>query len=220
MFVCFRVRTLRVQRFLSSHGSRRKGICSRFASDGSEASSKSRLARKLLPTALECTEVWESDRYVVRCLRYQWNSRGAWDWYAVVLHSRSVRFPWISRSMLAQKEHLDRGASPFVGVHVVETVPVARQVSIEPATPDDWELIQLHAGFLEEEFLRQVRTQRGVVIDLLGVLCVNPHFVFLQICVVNDKQDVPIWIQQNVVVHLRVSLPVGMYASFELLPLC
>lgn len=44
----------------------------------------------------------------------------------------------------------------FIGVHVVDILPVARQVNVEPCTPDDWELIQLHAGLIEGEILRQV----------------------------------------------------------------
>lgn len=83
------------------------------------------------------------------------------------------------------QEHLLRVPQAFIGVHVVEAVPLAAQVNVEPVTEDDWELIQLHAGLMESEFLRQI-------------------------CVVNDQQVHPIWIHQNVVIRIRVALPLGM----------
>jgi hypothetical protein len=33
-----------------------------------------------------------------------------------------------------------------------------------------------------------------------------------QMCVVNDKQVSPIWINQNTLIRIRASLPAGMYA--------
>ncbi|KUF83207.1 Peroxisome biogenesis factor 1 [Phytophthora nicotianae] len=83
------------------------------------------------------------------------------------------------------QDHLEKMPQAFIGVHVVEALPIARQVSVEPCTPDDWELIQLHAGAVETELLRQM-------------------------CVVNDKQVSPIWINQNTLIRIRASLPVGM----------
>lgn len=56
-----------------------------------------------------------------------------------------------------QKDYLENVPQALLGVHVVESLPIARQVNVEPCTPDDWELIQLHAGLLESELLRQVR---------------------------------------------------------------
>ncbi|KAF1329603.1 Peroxisome biogenesis factor, partial [Globisporangium splendens] len=84
-----------------------------------------------------------------------------------------------------QQDHLEKMPQAFVGVHVVDMLPIAREVNVEPCTPDDWELIQLHAGLLETELLRQM-------------------------CVVNDKQVTPIWVHQNILIRIRVSLPVGM----------
>jgi hypothetical protein len=55
-----------------------------------------------------------------------------------------------------QQDHLEKAPQAFVGVHVVDALPIARQVTFEPCTPDDWELIQLHAGAIETELLRQV----------------------------------------------------------------
>uniref|UniRef100_K3X5Y8 Peroxisomal ATPase PEX1 N-terminal C-lobe domain-containing protein n=1 Tax=Globisporangium ultimum (strain ATCC 200006 / CBS 805.95 / DAOM BR144) TaxID=431595 RepID=K3X5Y8_GLOUD len=83
------------------------------------------------------------------------------------------------------QDHLEKMPQAFVGVHVVDMLPIAREVNVEPCTPDDWELIQLHAGLLETELLRQM-------------------------CVVNDKQVTPIWVHQNILIRIRVSLPVGM----------
>lgn len=56
----------------------------------------------------------------------------------------------------AQKDHLEKAPHAFIAVHVVDALPIARQVNVEPCTADDWELIQLHAGSIEVELLRQV----------------------------------------------------------------
>ncbi|RLN54266.1 hypothetical protein BBJ29_003676 [Phytophthora kernoviae] len=82
-------------------------------------------------------------------------------------------------------DHLDKTPQAFVGVHVVEALPIARQINVDPCTPDDWELIQLHAGAIETELMRQM-------------------------CVVNDKQVSPIWINHNTLIRIRASLPLGM----------
>lgn len=110
-----------------------------------------------------------------------------------------------------QREHLEKFPQAFLGVHVVESIPIARQVNVEPCSADDWELIQLHAGLLEAELLRQVS-------ETLGRLRVHPlfkdrWFYYAQICVVNDKQVTPIWVHQNILIRIRISLPIGMYVS-------
>lgn len=56
-----------------------------------------------------------------------------------------------------QKDLLEKAPLAFIAVHVVDALPIARQVNVEPCTADDWELIQLHAGSIEVELLRQVR---------------------------------------------------------------
>lgn len=38
----------------------------------------------------------------------------------------------------------------------VELVDFPRRLELEPCTVDDWELVELHAGYLEDELLRQV----------------------------------------------------------------
>ncbi|ETW02468.1 hypothetical protein, variant 1 [Aphanomyces invadans] len=69
-----------------------------------------------------------------------------------------------------------------ISVSVVPSIAVAPSIEMEPASPDDWEIIQLHAGYLESEILRQV-------------------------CVVQQNQEVPIRIQEHVVIHLFTRLP-------------
>lgn len=39
----------------------------------------------------------------------------------------------------------------------LEGVPAAEAVVVEPLSGDDWEVIELNAGHLEERFLEQVR---------------------------------------------------------------
>ena len=33
---------------------------------------------------------------------------------------------------------------------------MASSISVEPASEDDWELVEIHAGFMEEQMLNQV----------------------------------------------------------------
>ncbi|KAG1689601.1 hypothetical protein DVH05_002110 [Phytophthora capsici] len=101
------------------------------------------------------------------------------------LRSDIIEVPAEFARCVGIQDHLEKMPQAFIGVHVVEMLPIARQVDVEPCTPDDWELIQLHAGAIETELLRQM-------------------------CVVNDKQVSPIWINQHTLIHIRVSLPVGM----------
>ncbi|ETN15149.1 hypothetical protein PPTG_07332 [Phytophthora nicotianae INRA-310] len=101
------------------------------------------------------------------------------------LRSDIIEMPIELARCVGIQDHLEKMPQAFIGVHVVEALPIARQVSVEPCTPDDWELIQLHAGAVETELLRQM-------------------------CVVNDKQVSPIWINQNTLIRIRASLPVGM----------
>ncbi|KAL3658837.1 hypothetical protein V7S43_016203 [Phytophthora oleae] len=101
------------------------------------------------------------------------------------LRSNIIEVPAAFARCVGIQDHLEKMPQAFIGVHVVEVLPIARQVDVEPCTPDDWELIQLHAGAIETELLRQM-------------------------CVVNDKQVSPIWINQHTLIRIRVSLPVGM----------
>ena len=36
-------------------------------------------------------------------------------------------------------------------------VPEAKALSVEPASEDDWELVEIHADYMEEQLLNQVR---------------------------------------------------------------
>ncbi|KAL2919052.1 Peroxisome biosynthesis protein pex1 [Polyrhizophydium stewartii] len=44
-----------------------------------------------------------------------------------------------------------------VNVSFVQGIAGAESVSVEPASPDDWEILELHAGYLEEQMLNQLR---------------------------------------------------------------
>ncbi|EEY70091.1 peroxisome biogenesis factor, putative [Phytophthora infestans T30-4] len=101
------------------------------------------------------------------------------------LRSDIVEIPAELARCVGIQDHLEKMPQAFIGVHVVEALSIARQVNVEPCTADDWELIQLHAGAIETELLRQM-------------------------CVVNDKQVSPIWINQNTLIRIRASLPAGM----------
>ena len=43
-----------------------------------------------------------------------------------------------------------------VAVQAAEGVPAAASLTVEPASEDDWEIIELNAGYLEEHLLNQV----------------------------------------------------------------
>ncbi|KAI8922094.1 P-loop containing nucleoside triphosphate hydrolase protein [Powellomyces hirtus] len=44
-----------------------------------------------------------------------------------------------------------------VNVEFCKNISSGRSVNVEPLTIDDWEILELHAGYLEEQFLNQVR---------------------------------------------------------------
>ncbi|TDH71904.1 hypothetical protein CCR75_000980 [Bremia lactucae] len=102
-----------------------------------------------------------------------------------VLRSDVIELPTELARAVGIKDHLKKIPQAFIGVHVVDALPIARQVNVEPCTSDDWEMIQLHAGAIEVELLRQM-------------------------CVVNDKQVSPIWINQNTLIRIQAILPLGM----------
>ncbi|KAI1333182.1 AAA-domain-containing protein [Xylariaceae sp. FL0255] len=56
---------------------------------------------------------------------------------------------------LASTLGLTEGQKVMVVIHV--DPPVAHTVNIEPLTPEDWEIIELHATFLELNMLQQIR---------------------------------------------------------------
>lgn len=58
-------------------------------------------------------------------------------------------------SALAQS--LGMPSSLTVDVRLKKGVPSASRVDIEPLSPDDWEVLELHAGHVEEQLLNQAR---------------------------------------------------------------
>ncbi|GLE05807.1 hypothetical protein PINS_up014988 [Pythium insidiosum] len=131
-------------------------------------------------TVLELS--WETEEGYVQRVCVGWIGGIA---RASDMHSDTIELSAEFARCIGLHEHLMRLPQTFVGVHIVESLPLALQVNVDPCTPDDWELIQLHAGVMENEFLRQM-------------------------CVVNDGQVHPIWVQPNVVIRLRVTLDAGV----------
>lgn len=62
---------------------------------------------------------------------------------------------------------------------MVPKIPLATIINVVPFEEDDWEILELHAGYLEEQLLNQVRT-------------------------VYKDQIICIWINQQALVRLRV----------------
>jgi len=50
-----------------------------------------------------------------------------------------------------------RAGGAVVDLEAVPEVPAAASVTVEPADSDDWELVELHAGHMEEQILNQAR---------------------------------------------------------------
>jgi hypothetical protein len=44
----------------------------------------------------------------------------------------------------------------LVSLHALPDMPFASNVSVEPANEDDWEQVELNAGYMEEQLLNQV----------------------------------------------------------------
>ncbi|TPX34139.1 hypothetical protein SmJEL517_g03115 [Synchytrium microbalum] len=70
-------------------------------------------------------------------------------------------------------------AGQRVNVEFVKTVETGKSVDVEPLTEDDWEILELHAGYLEDQMLNQVR-------------------------VVYTNQIIAVWIHQRTCIRLRV----------------
>jgi hypothetical protein len=64
-------------------------------------------------------------------------------------------------------------------VAVVECVPRAETVFVEPLTADDWEVTEMHAQYLETQLLRQI-------------------------CIVFVNHVIPVWIHKSVLVRMKV----------------
>ncbi|TPX48029.1 hypothetical protein SeLEV6574_g02296 [Synchytrium endobioticum] len=66
-----------------------------------------------------------------------------------------------------------------VNVEFVKNVETGISVDVEPLTEDDWEILELHAGYLEEQMLNQVR-------------------------IVHAQEIIAVWIHQRTLIRLRV----------------
>ncbi|CEG47464.1 peroxisome biogenesis [Plasmopara halstedii] len=121
---------------------------------------------------------WETPNGYIRSVCVGWNGGIVKD---RALRSDVIEVP-TELACCVGIHHVETMPQSFIEVNVENTLPIARQVNVEPCTPDDWELIQLHTESIEMELLRQM-------------------------CVVNDKQVSPIWINQNTLIRIQVSLP-------------
>ena len=56
---------------------------------------------------------------------------------------------------------------PYLAVHVVrvDLVEYPSRIELEPCSPDDWEVVELHAGYLEEELLGQVSNHHVMIMS-------------------------------------------------------
>lgn len=66
-------------------------------------------------------------------------------------------------------------------VRMLDTAPSCTRAYIDPVTPDDWDILQIHASFLETHLLDQVR-------------------------VVFPGEELPIWINRNTYILIRIGL--------------
>ncbi|TIB39726.1 hypothetical protein E3P86_00998 [Wallemia ichthyophaga] len=57
--------------------------------------------------------------------------------------------------VVAAAYRLDHGANVSVSLH--SSLPTAKSVNVVPDTPDDWELLEAHAEYVEQNLLSQVR---------------------------------------------------------------
>ncbi|CEP16460.1 hypothetical protein [Parasitella parasitica] len=74
-----------------------------------------------------------------------------------------------------------------VNVEFCRNVPQCATVHVEPLTEDDWEILELHAGYVEENLLSQIR-----VVYTSQIMCVWIHgktLVRLAVADMDPKQD-------------------------------
>ena len=78
----------------------------------------------------------------------------------------AVAVAWGGEASEAGKIGVPSGLALALGLHAGDKVdvvpapssslPVAESISVEPANADDWEVVELNAGYLEENALSQV----------------------------------------------------------------
>lgn len=71
-------------------------------------------------------------------------------WSGAASTSKALEVP----AALAACQGLSEGMT--VRVHALPGTPLASQVSVEPASADDWEQAELNAEFMEEQLVNQV----------------------------------------------------------------
>ncbi|KAL0938701.1 peroxisome biosynthesis protein [Colletotrichum truncatum] len=80
---------------------------------------------------------------------------------------------------LANTLGLSDGQKVTASIHV--DPPVAHTINIEPITPEDWEMIELHATFLELNLLSQVRALPNPAFTSSSGTLVAPHALTLHL---------------------------------------
>ncbi|TDZ58347.1 Peroxisome biosynthesis protein PAS1 [Colletotrichum trifolii] len=80
---------------------------------------------------------------------------------------------------LANSLGLSDGQKVTASIHV--DPPVAHTINIEPITPEDWEMIELHATFLELNLLSQVRALPNPAFTSSSGTLVPPHALTLHL---------------------------------------
>ncbi|KAK2038376.1 ATPase [Colletotrichum somersetense] len=80
---------------------------------------------------------------------------------------------------LAKTLGITDGQKITVSIHI--DPPVAHTINIEPLTPEDWEMIELHAEFLETNLLSQVRALPNPAFTSSSGSLVPPHDLTLHL---------------------------------------
>lgn len=88
---------------------------------------------------------------------------------ALILHRQrepSLAVAWGGEASDAGKIGIPSGLATALGLKVGDqvdvvpapssSIPIAESISVEPANADDWEVVELNAGFLEDNALNQV----------------------------------------------------------------
>ncbi|KAL9964534.1 hypothetical protein ACROYT_G028189 [Oculina patagonica] len=117
-------------------------------------------------------------------LQLQWtNGKAFTSWSGEVIHSKKHDLLSGSASViqLGKKfaDSLGLVEDQQVLVEPVVSIPSCNRISMDPVSANDWEILELHAGYIESQLLNQVR-------------------------VVFPNQLLPIWIQNNMCVVVQV----------------
>jgi len=102
---------------------------------------------------------------------------------------------------------LSEGQKVGLSLHV--DPPQAHTINIEPLTPADWEMIELHAQFLELNFLSQVRALPNPMATGPDGAKISPHPITLHLSPTSTA---------NVVVAAVDPLPTGNFPFVKISP--